>query len=562
MAAYDNISLGNAPGAPNYAAPLINFGALSELPAAYQQGTQDARTRALQGAFREGLPRDAQGNLDIGKMSETLAKLGGADAAMPLINLGIQQQQGEQLRQLISGGNPQSTDTTAQPTTTKTAVPAHGIPSADSGVTTQRGQEQNGPITPQRLAQVQNQPPSNTGYQPDAERVTGSANSGAVSLKDVVTQAYGDAQAGAVVPRVAAAHGIADANAPLDPDTLARVQRSIAAQKVAQGQAQPTAGSGGDVAKMTDPATLLDRADAADREARKLLAAAAGSINLQPGQKEALEKAAQSRFDFAKQAREAYYKTVEPTTEMKNARSVGQDVATFKRGEVADKAEVERYNKLYSGIQGAARSAADMKPHLDLMNSFVNNPNFYSGPGEGINLYYKRVLANIPPSLGGDPNAAVPQEGMRKVLAANILNQVDQMKAMSAEMGSGSSRIFQSQVGLMTDAAQKPDNSPAAIRFLTELGVRAANHADAIAELASNYKGGRLDPQFEIALRKFEKDHPMFTHQELADTRLIAPPVAPGTLRSTADVAAWTQKAGLKRGDPFKLPDGSPGWAQ
>src|ERR1700675_2062611 len=84
---------GNAPGAPNYAAPLLNFSQLAQLPEQYFQGQQRARTTALQNAFPKGLPQkqDADGNIirdkdgnsqiDVNAVGDTLTKLGGAEYA-------------------------------------------------------------------------------------------------------------------------------------------------------------------------------------------------------------------------------------------------------------------------------------------------------------------------------------------------------------------------------------------------------------------------------------------------------------------------------------------------
>jgi hypothetical protein len=57
MAGASDYFVGNAPGGVNYAAPLIGMqlgDRLADLPNQYFQGTQRARTLALQNAFSNG----------------------------------------------------------------------------------------------------------------------------------------------------------------------------------------------------------------------------------------------------------------------------------------------------------------------------------------------------------------------------------------------------------------------------------------------------------------------------------------------------------------------------
>jgi hypothetical protein len=59
MAGAADFMVVNGPNPPNYAAPLIGMqlgDRLADLPNQYFQGTQRARTLALQNAFSNGLP--------------------------------------------------------------------------------------------------------------------------------------------------------------------------------------------------------------------------------------------------------------------------------------------------------------------------------------------------------------------------------------------------------------------------------------------------------------------------------------------------------------------------
>ncbi len=132
---------------------------------------------------------------------------------------------------------------------------------------------------------------------------------------------------------------------------------------------------------------------------------------------------------------------------------------------------------------------------------------------------YKRALA-----MGGN-TSAVPQEVFKKVMAANVLQQTNGMKAAAEEMGASSSRLFQSQIELMEKAAQNPENTIASNRFLTELAERTANKNIRLADTAADYKNGKLDPQFEKQFRK-DASAPMFSNWEQGHLNSIGAPMA------------------------------------
>jgi hypothetical protein len=159
---------------------------------------------------------------------------------------------------------------------------------------------------------------------------------------------------------------------------------------------------------------------------------------------------------------------------------------------------------------------------------------------------------------GYDPNAALPNEAIRKVMAASILNQTTTLKAEAAEMGGSAGRLFQQQISLMEQAAQKPENTAPALRYLTELQQRMGDHARAVAELADNYQGkfgkGVLDNGFNRVLSKFNNDpkNQIFKPWEIADPRTFAPPVAP-PLHTKEQAKEWAARAGIRPGDPVKF---------
>lgn len=250
-----------------------------------------------------------------------------------------------------------------------------------------------------------------------------------------------------------------------------------------------------------------------------------------------------------------------PTGEMKNAAS--PVVQQSKGLEVAQKQELTRGDALQKGVQGAAREyETALKPHLDAMRGILNNPNFVSGAGVGLQEVWNKLrsspLASALP--GYDPNASLPNEALRKVVAASILNQTTELKAEAAEMGGSAGRLFQQQISLMEKAAQNPENTAPALRYLTELQTRMGDHASGIAELANNYQGkygkGVLDNGFNEVLSKYNRENPIFKETEIKDMRRFAPPPAPA-FHTKEDAIAWSRKNNIPPGDPIKMPSGN-----
>jgi hypothetical protein len=290
---------------------------------------------------------------------------------------------------------------------------------------------------------------------------------------------------------------------------------------------------------------------------RMAVSAARGAA---PGAAAAAQKAAEADFARAKDIRDTLAKYGEPTGEMKNASS--PVVQQSKGLELAQKQELTRGDALQKGLQGAAREyETALKPHLDAMRGILNNPNFVSGAGVGFQEALNKIrssplFAGLP---GYDPNAALPNEAIRKVVAASILNQTTELKAEAAEMGGSAGRLFQQQISLMEKAAQNPENTAPALRYLTELQTRMGDHARGIAELANNYQGkygkGVLDNGFNEVLSKYNRENPIFKPEEIADMRRFAPPPAPA-FHTKEEATAWAHKNNIPAGDPIKLPSG------
>lgn len=589
MAASDYM-VGNAPAGASYAAPLVGqfLGQQFEkMPQEYFEGQQRARTTNIQKPI---LGPDGQPTTDPQAIMKEMLQRGGGEYAEKLIPFMMQMQADQPLTNVLSGNPggqpgaqaPQGASTgpgaarsaagpgnvTARPQASAPAQPgppsapatqvqdqptvmkilaAQGIPNdqlgaASASIARQLGVSPTDPIDPR---------------DPQISNVLGPAlaqlkrmNVGAVAQPGQQPGAppQPGAQPGAPAPG-------AQPSAPQPGSTAPMVPRQVQTQPVtapaaAPAQGAPPAPISGQPQASSDqtlgglvPSSWIEQGRSPEQY-RDVLAALASRPGISANAQavalarikaidDRMSASAKSTQDF-----ELAQKTMTP--EQKNARD--PTVADFELTKERDKLDAKRFSEQGQGISAAAGAADSILPHLQLARSLMAQPNFYSGAGEGTNLAYKRALA----AFGGDPNAALPQEAFRKVMAATIQDQIANLKAETAASGAGSGRIFQAQIELMEKAAQNPDNSVASNRLLTEIGFRSAQRAKQIADMADQY--GPLDRKFNVQLRKWNDEHPMFTPAELKDPRLIAAP----TFNTPQEVHA----AGLPHGFPFKTPNG------
>jgi hypothetical protein len=501
MPAWDNVQL---PPPPSLVPPKADFSALGELGTAYYQGQQLQRQQALANAFKEGLPTIESGpnagQPDYRAMANRWLQLGGSpDQAMALIK---------------QAGGQQLIDQSSQSDRDFQNAVKYGL----GGQPAQPTQ----PVQPTRPVQAggANAPVLDPNLPPEDQ----------------------------ISPRqVAAANGPQAAPAPpsLQPQPV-QPQPSVEPQPAQPQAGYPPSPSQIAAAAVHVPDTanpifkqhpgvyadLLDKR--ADGIAKRIDAGKLFGLELKGQEEEA--KSLRERAGKIRQE-------LQPTTEQRNIQEKIPEQTIYQQE------EAKRGGALYNSIQASARNFEEVRPYLDSMTSLFKQPNFYSGTGQALNLAFKRAYV----ALGGDPNTALPQEAIKKVLAKNILDQVGALNAERAAMGSaGGGRIFASQIKLMNDAAQNPDNSPAALRYLTELGYRTGQHIRDVQDLADRYNGGRLDNKFNPILAKYNREHPMFTPDELKDIRLVAPPEFSNPAQVTS--------SGLPKGSPFKTPDGRIKW--
>jgi hypothetical protein len=546
--------VGNAPGGASYQGPNVNFDWLGGLLKDYAGGQQMRSQLEQLNAFRGGVPRDDQGNIDTNAVVDKAARSGGMPALQGLMPYLIAGQQGRQAYGDIAG----------------TAAPG-GI-TANTGPATSSNAA--GPANLRPRQQATGGPPFAPGG--------GRGDNGQTTLMSVVTDTYGPEAAGNVAARAAKAFGIADPNAPLDPQTLARVRQAFAGRGQT-GAPQPSADQGSvpatgqsedtaQPAQATSPAeqqvngSLPAQAAGAVqsienspdirglRNKATFLRARAGQMLSNPMTKEqgaAYLDQAKALEDRANRIVEAAKGAAEPTPAMKDAQST--DVMR-RAGQLEEqKNTIAQSQKTYNGMQAqTAQYERDLKPYLTLSRSLLNSPEIYTGIAGKLSLDINRVRA-----VFGDQKAALLQEALQKVTATSVLGQINQQRDQLMEAGANSGRIFAQQVDLVEKAAPQMATTPGGNRFLVEVTSRMGELQSEVTRQARAYiqAHGHLDPGFDQQMSTYMKAHPVFTPQELAHPELLGAPSAPPGA-SRPQFLDWARKMGMHSGDAFRTPSG------
>lgn len=594
-------AVGNAPQGASYAAPLAGFAfgqAIGNLPEDYMKGREMKRTRQMQDAFKDGIPTNPDGSPNVNAIIDKGVKIGGlpfAQSMIPFLQSGQFLDQANRTPPPTIGGGESPNAAGPAAVGARPQQPTQAQPSAggEDGPTINYVVQNSGrQLSPQQifsLARVVGINP-NAPLNPDQVAKVQSA------LKDLPTPGRVASSEDIVPsgqPSSAAERGSNGPNGEGGtPTPAAGVDGSpggTPAPFMAPGRSQQAAAGGGNGAAAIPPnaaptqGTVASRwpqyapeaaanglpanwnektAGNFDKYARSQGDLAAASATTNPAMSKVFQERSTQAAATAKMIREKIAEQAGFTGAQKEARD---PAVTANEGQkLAQKQEITRGDALQKGLQGAAREfETALKPHLDAMRGILNDPNFVSGTGVGFQEALNKIRSNplfqgLP---GYDPNAALPNEAIRKVVAASILNQTTELKAEAAEMGGSAGRLFQQQISLMEKAAQNPENTAPALRYLTELQQRMGDHSRAVAELANRYEGkygrGVLDNGFNDVLSKFNNDpkHQIFTPSEIKDMRLFAPPAAPA-LHDKAEALAWADKSGIRPGDPIKTPTG------
>lgn len=533
----------------------FDFGKINK---AYWEGKDQFAKNELRDAFREGVPTDANGQPDFAAMAKTLFQKGGLNEGVAASNLDVSRQQlkaGQELASKlgqIEGGQPSIVSP----------------PSANRGASV--------PVAPP-LNRGGTQPTAQPAAQPPAQ------GGGSATLGQILTaQGIPNDQIGAASASLARQLGLEDPNAPINtqdpqvrnvlvpaiqqfkrmgigqvvqqqPQTAQAVpQQPQPPQQMAQ-QPNPQQNQG----TFGAPSAIATRGaipTGSDPEIQKQIAIYT-SVASNPAYPKSVQEAALTRL-------KALQEQGQPTGPMKEydlyRRQGGTaNLQDFMAENEAKKTAATEEAKLgaqkYQSLVEAGTKAQMEIPQLDLLKEQMNDPNFFSGAGEKYNLLYKRLKS----AVGIDPEAAVPQEYLRKATAANVLSSLGALK------GLGQIRV--AEINMAREAAASPDNSIPANKLLVEISKRTHQRNADIAEMAQSYKeqNGTLDAGFDKQVTSYYKKNPLFTDAEIKDWHKVIgeqkPTSAPSSQQrfaSPSDVHAAVAAGKLKSGDSFVDPTG------
>jgi len=535
----------------------------------YNQGGQIKQQDALRNVFQNGLPRDAQGNIDFGQASEMLAKAGGAGQIQNVIGL-----QNAQLGRQVLGSTgvmPPNGPAASGPSASQPVGP----PSSSTSIPNSAPQAVQPQANPNDTPTGTPMPPGQNLTGPNTT-ITGidygpTKGGGGVTPRMIADRTGGDAQALAQRLGVSVDQ-VLDPNDPQVRATVAEVARGgqqpqgasfnsrfAAASGPTLNQGQPVQPQGQpqgqpQQAPQQDPAAL---AQAYETRANYFYQQAKGLAFVNPAAAQAAKAQGDQASEQALAIRKGLVANTEMTPEEKNARASGQpSPVAFEGAKKVQDTNITAGQKQYEGIQAqSTQYERDLKPYLDVSKSIINDPKFYSGIGGELSLDFNRVKAAL-----GDKNAAVLQEALSKVTASSVLAQINNQRAQLQEAGGNSGRIFRQQVELVEKAAPSLANTPAGNRFLVEVSSRMGDLAGEVAQMARAYKQqhGYLDSGFDQKLSGYMKQHPVFTPQEMTHPEILGAPTVPQQYASNVGtVQNWARAMGVKPGEAIRFPDGS-----
>lgn len=521
------------------ASSRADFSGIPGIADAYWNGKEQRAKNDLRDAFEDGVPLTADGQPDFSAMAKTLFQKGGLSEGTAAANLGIAQQNqqfGQGQSKAISsyeGGQPQA--------------PAQPI----VGPSTSRNTVS---IDPSKRADSNPQPAQ---PQPQAGGPRGDQAGSIVGL--VSAAGVPDELAGPIIQQVSAALR-SDPNAALNPQIAPRAQQIVAEavrraqagnqpqpqqppQQAPQAAPQPQ----GQPAPVTNQVTTT-QAPATPSRVDQGIAFYAGIMSDPRSPKQNVE--------LAKDRLKALQENSSLTPDQKNySQAVLQGFKGTMQDFLADtetrKTAATEEAKLgatkYQSLVENGTKAQMEIPQLELLQEQMKDPNFFSGIGEKYNLAYKRLKS----AVGIDPEAAVPQEYLRKATAANVLSSLGALK------GLGQIRV--AEINMAREAAASPENSVPANKLLVEISKRTHQRNADIAEMAQNYKetNGTLDAGFDKQVTAYYKKNPLFTDGEVKDWHKVIGESKPGA-SAAAPASFANQKfaspeaaraAGAKAGD-------------
>jgi hypothetical protein len=504
-------------------------------------------------AFKDGVPTTPDGQPDFAAMGKALFQKGDIASGTALSNLDISRQQlkaGQEasaaIGRLEAGGQPAAAPVLPPSVNRSASTPV--APATNAGQPQQSQQPQGATLTQVLAAQgIPNDQlgaaAASVGRQLGLQDPNQPINLQDPQVRNVLVPAIQQ------LKRAGIGQVVQD-----QPQQASAPQPQAAPPQVAQAQPNPQTNQG----TFGPPSAVATRGaipTGTDPEIQKQVAVYT-AIASNPAYPKSVQEAALSRL-------KALQEQGQPTGPMKEydlARRQGyqgtlQDFMAENESKKTAATEEAKLNATkYQSLIEAGTKAQQEIPQLQMLQTEMNDPNFYSGVGEKYNLLAKRLKS----AVGIDPDAAVPQEFLRKATAANVLSSLGALK------GLGQIRV--AEINMAREAAASPENSVPANKLLTEISLRTHQRNADIAEMAQAYKekNGALDAGFDKLVTQYGKQHPLFSDAEIKDFHNVtgaaktasAAPSSTPKFNSPAEVNAAIAANKLKKGDIFTDPNG------
>ena len=218
----------------------------------------------------------------------------------------------------------------------------------------------------------------------------------------------------------------------------------------------------------------------------------------------------------------------------------------------ADKLEIAASQKNYQGLQGLARVGHDVNETADMAKSLISDPDFASGTGAGFQQKWKNLLV----ATGHDPRLGFSQGVFTKITSEMVQAQLNQAKAMAAEMGGSAGRVFQAQIEQIEKSSPSMEGmTPAQNMFLVDQWQRIAKRNIAVGNMAADHmdaNGGRLGPSWDKKVSKYIEDNPLYSKNELKEglSNIGAPQMTQGMTGPPSGVMAGASQVPMPGGSP------------
>ncbi len=206
---------------------------------------------------------------------------------------------------------------------------------------------------------------------------------------------------------------------------------------------------------------------------------------------------------------------------MWDAKQQSQDMAVRqKEREEMATGTAKGFVKRYDDANRAGMLAEQGLPALQKARTLMDDPRYSSGFFGPLGMDWQRFKA----ALGGDPQGAVANEVVDKIISGNI---VEDMKIMLQGLG----QVRNAEIGLLTRATANIYNTPAANKAVLEMMMKVHQRAATLGDMAQRYAQGirwdnkgqpyrasatptGLDYGWDHAQQQFLKNNPIFTPEE------------------------------------------------